>query len=255
MRSRRSYLNSLAGGFIGGKIVSNVFSTDKDAITDASTKTHSITVDGDSVKVQTEHFPFKQEQNVSLSLDKYYSEKSQDYTYHTQLLNRNDTEWMNNFVKSFVPEYKYNEVSFIASFVRDIEYKIDSKSTKQLQYSRHPIETLIDGEGDCTDKTILLGRILTQLGYTIGYVIVPQHILLLIPKQEVSVTEPNIIVKTQEHEYMFLEATYSDPIGKSEHISKSDILYTYTKEEGITSYNLTNTPEHILKVLRYIKNS
>lgn len=53
---------------------------------------------------------------------------------------------------------------FAISFVRSLPYISDLESTTYDEYPRFPIETLVDGKGDCEDASILLASILRAAG-------------------------------------------------------------------------------------------
>ncbi len=60
------------------------------------------------------------------------------------------------------------EVNFILSFVQEtVEYKDDYPTTGFIDYYKFPIETLVEGGGDCEDKSILLATLLHILGYDV----------------------------------------------------------------------------------------
>jgi len=56
------------------------------------------------------------------------------------------------------------KVDFVLSFVQSLKYSNDS-ITGFDEYPRYPIETLVDGGGDCEDTAILFVSILRELGY------------------------------------------------------------------------------------------
>ncbi|MBN2066578.1 MAG: hypothetical protein JW771_07225 [Candidatus Thermoplasmatota archaeon] len=84
-------------------------------------------------------------------------------------------EYDDNYLELFVDQLQsglvqsqnINAVTFAASFVQHLDYKLDSKTNDSFEYPRFPIETLFNGEGggDCEDKAILLAAILDQMGY------------------------------------------------------------------------------------------
>lgn len=49
----------------------------------------------------------------------------------------------------------YEEVSFVLAFVQSLPYTSDSVTSGYDEYPRFPIETLVDGGGDCEDTAIL----------------------------------------------------------------------------------------------------
>jgi hypothetical protein len=59
----------------------------------------------------------------------------------------------------------FQTISFAAAFVQSLEYTSDSVTTGFDEYARYPIETLVDGGGDCEDTAILLASIIDSMGY------------------------------------------------------------------------------------------
>jgi hypothetical protein len=55
---------------------------------------------------------------------------------------------------------------------------MDSKG--QDEYVRFPVETLVDGVGDCEDLSILAAAILYEMGYEVLLVILPDHLALAV---------------------------------------------------------------------------
>jgi len=51
------------------------------------------------------------------------------------------------------------------SFVQSIPYKTDKESTGMDEYYKYPIETLVEGCGDCEDSAILTATIVRDMGY------------------------------------------------------------------------------------------
>ncbi|MDY6834457.1 MAG: hypothetical protein SVY53_06630 [Chloroflexota bacterium] len=64
-----------------------------------------------------------------------------------------------------------NTVNFVASFIQHcIEYVGDDESKDLKEYPRYPLETLVDGVGDCEDKSILASAVLKLMGYRVALV-------------------------------------------------------------------------------------
>lgn len=58
---------------------------------------------------------------------------------------------------------------------KNIEYRTDMDTTGQLEYPRYPIETLMEGCGDCEDTSILLAAILKKLDYSVILLAYEKH--------------------------------------------------------------------------------
>jgi hypothetical protein len=69
-------------------------------------------------------------------------------------------------------------IHFIATFVQHLAYTSDSETTGFDDYARYPVETLVEEGGDCEDTSILLGKVLTTLGYDVVMVRLPAHMAL-----------------------------------------------------------------------------
>lgn len=68
----------------------------------------------------------------------------------------------------------------VVSFVQSLRYVTDSESKGATDYVRFPIETLVDGEGDCEDLSILAAAILHEMGYGVLLVVLPDHLALAV---------------------------------------------------------------------------
>jgi hypothetical protein len=69
----------------------------------------------------------------------------------------------------------YDEVSFILAFVQSLPYTSDNVTEGYNEYPRFPIETLVDGGGDCEDTSILFASLTLILGYGTVYINPPDH--------------------------------------------------------------------------------
>lgn len=69
----------------------------------------------------------------------------------------------------------YETMMMAASFVQELPYVTDKESLGELEYVRYPIETLVDGVGDCEDKSILLASLLRELGCEVVILEFPNH--------------------------------------------------------------------------------
>ena len=67
-------------------------------------------------------------------------------------------------------------VEFAAAFVQGLPYTVDSVTSPYDEYPRYPVETLVDGGGDCEDTSILLAAIVDKLGYGIVLIMLPEHV-------------------------------------------------------------------------------
>lgn len=71
-----------------------------------------------------------------------------------------------------------DEVMFVLGFVQSaIRYELDEVH-HQYEYPKYPIETLVDGTGDCEDVAILGAALLKSMGYEVALLISRTHAAL-----------------------------------------------------------------------------
>jgi hypothetical protein len=69
----------------------------------------------------------------------------------------------------------YEKVSFILAFVQSLPYTSDFVTTGYDEYPRFPLETLVDGGGDCEDTSILFATLTLILNYDTIFISPPSH--------------------------------------------------------------------------------
>jgi hypothetical protein len=69
----------------------------------------------------------------------------------------------------------YDKVSFVLAFVQSLPYTSDNVTEGYNEYPRFPIETLVDGGGDCEDTSVLFATITLIMGYGTVYVNPTNH--------------------------------------------------------------------------------
>jgi hypothetical protein len=114
------------------------------------------------------------EQSISLEISRSRFE-------HYRRVPRFNDEW-NRYAEEEMPEIRaialefqrlhssqkwstYNQAFNVLKFVQScIPYSYDKDTTGMQDWSRYPIETLVDGTGDCEDAAILCAAIIARLG-------------------------------------------------------------------------------------------
>jgi len=82
----------------------------------------------------------------------------------------------------------------------------DNKSTGYEVYPRYPIETLVDGVGDCEDYSILTAALLTEMGYDVVVILPPEHAAIGLKS---SGTLTGKSYRYGENQYYYVETTYA----------------------------------------------
>ncbi len=92
------------------------------------------------------------------------------YPLHDQVRTYNYTSYVNDddaAVATIAEELRntallngHDPVQFILSFAQGIPYTSDESTAGQVEYPRYPLETLVDGGGDCEDKAALYASLI-----------------------------------------------------------------------------------------------
>jgi hypothetical protein len=107
--------------------------------------------------------------------DVYKSQNHSHGNYYTQFVGKDpfkeDVPVLVNVLRKIALQYAYNEAKVALSFVQSLPYDSEIGS-----YQRYAIECLIDRQGDCSDKSVLLMAILNHLGYQTVELHFPNHL-------------------------------------------------------------------------------
>lgn len=107
---------------------------------------------------------------------------SDDFTRY--ILSDYDRTYLRDIVRSLREVGELNNFSDsdnvrnVVAFVQSLRYVSDESSKGQRDYVRYPLETLVDGEGDCEDTTVLIAAILYEMGYDFVLLLLPKHLAL-----------------------------------------------------------------------------
>lgn len=69
-------------------------------------------------------------------------------------------------------------VDLAMTFVQSLPYAFDSTTKGTDEYLRYPIETLVDGCGDCEDKVALLAALLYEMDVDFILLVLPEHMAI-----------------------------------------------------------------------------
>jgi hypothetical protein len=101
-------------------------------------------------------------------------------------------------------------INFIASFVQGIPYMKDDPNNESYEYPRYPIESLKEDRGDCEDKAILGAAMLSELGYNVSLIRLPEHMAVGVHLDEAIGSYTYYIDR-----YYYLEMTgVNSPVGR-----------------------------------------
>lgn len=89
------------------------------------------------------------------------------------------------------------------SFVQSLPSISDAATTGYDDYARYPVETLVDGGGDCEDTAILAAALLNEMGYQTAFIIFPTHVALGLKAEKINGT----YYESGKIRYYYLETT------------------------------------------------
>ncbi|MEM4366690.1 MAG: hypothetical protein QW035_00985 [Candidatus Anstonellales archaeon] len=79
-------------------------------------------------------------------------------------------------IRAKAAEIGADEAELALLFVQSINYEVDALYAPYDDYPKYPIETIVDGFGDCEDTTILLASLLMNMGHESVLVYTPGHV-------------------------------------------------------------------------------
>ena len=104
----------------------------------------------------------------------YFHMKTRTASYQEYVLNSSDDKSMKKVADGLGELAEGQEwgewetLSFVLSFVQSMPYTSDKVTTRYDNYPRYPIETFVDGGGDCEDTAILFSSIVREMGYGVA---------------------------------------------------------------------------------------
>lgn len=126
--------------------------------------------------------------------------------YYSFMLSEHDRPLMHALAQEF-SRYALTEkdqIELALSFVQSLPYAFDSDSKDEDEYVRYPVETLVDGCGDCEDKVALLVALLYEMDKDFVLLVMPEHMALGVHCDEI---EGHLYLLYQGKKYYFMETT------------------------------------------------
>ena len=111
--------------------------------------------------------------------------------------------------RSVRSEYKLTDDEYLelmTVFVQNLPYDQDA-GLHPDNPPRFPVETVVDGTGDCDDKSVLLAGLLSREGYDVA-------LFLFIPEHHMAVGVRNESYQYRDTGYMYIETTYTALVGE-----------------------------------------
>ena len=176
---------------------------------------HKVEEEGDNYKISHEWkhngFSWTCSLNVPVELYRYYQGRAHQSDDMVQfVLSDYDRLCVRNLVASFreggvkAGYTDRDNLGNVISFVQSLRYVTDLDSKGEQEYARFPLETLVDGVGDCEDMAILAATIIHEMGYDVMLVILPEHMALAVACDEGC---EGIYYEYEGRRYYYLEVT------------------------------------------------
>ena len=185
----------------------------------------------------------------------YYKSRSHTRNYSSYALSDYDQQLLSSMIDGFKQQAEkngyseYDNVMNVISFVQSLPYTSDNVTTGYDEYPRFPIETLVDGGGDCEDSAILVAALLSEMNYGTVLIILPGHMALGVKGSD---TLPGSYFIYNNTRYYYVETTSSGwGIGDlpSEYEGVSARLYPMIP---ITTINVTLRETYHASDLEYV---
>ena len=147
---------------------------------------------------------------VPKDLYEYYTNRTRIATedYSIYVTHPNDDEYIATVAEAFydiAAQEGYNSqqtVNLVISFVQSLPYTSDDVTTAFDEYVRYPLETLVDGGGDCEDTSILTCALLGAMSNEVILLNFPGHVAV-----GVNVDAVGSYFAHEEENYFYLETT------------------------------------------------
>jgi hypothetical protein len=141
----------------------------------------------------------------------YYRDRDRAPTvdYSVYAADRMDDKYIEQLVGLFrelARKYDMSDletIAFIVSFVQSLPYTQDNLTSPYDEYPRFPLETLIEGGGDCEDSAILTATLLKELGQDVMLIRLGGHMAVGVACDECDGT----YYATVGRRYYYIETT------------------------------------------------
>lgn len=123
--------------------------------------------------------------------------------YYSFMLSEHDRPVMqalaNEFSRNAATDLE--RIDLALAFVQSLPYAHDADSKGADEYVRYPIETLVDGCGDCEDKVALLTALLYEMDVDFVLLILPEHMAIGVHCDGVE-SERYLLFRDKQYYYM-----------------------------------------------------
>lgn len=159
-----------------------------------------------TLNISTELYDYYRNDREHLAYVYQFNEGEVPPNYYSFMLSEHDRPLMHALAQEF-GRYALTEkdrIGLALSFVQSLPYAFDADSKGKDEYVRYPVETLVDGCGDCEDKVSLLVALFYEMDIDFVLLVLPEHMALGVHCDEV---EADQYLLFQGKKYYYLETT------------------------------------------------
>ncbi len=159
-----------------------------------------------TLNISTDLYDYYRNDREHLAYVYHFNEDELPPNYYSFMLSEHDRPLMHSLAQEF-SRYALTEKDRIAlalTFVQSLPYAYDADSKGKDEYVRYPVETLVDGCGDCEDKVALLVALLYEMDIDFVLLVLPEHMALGVHCDEV---EADRYLLFQGKKYYYMETT------------------------------------------------
>ena len=159
-----------------------------------------------TLNVSTNLYDYYRNDREHLAYKYRFNEDETEPNYYGFMLSEHDRPVIRSLAREFYGHAASEEESILLAltFVQSLPYAYDSDSKGEDEYMRYPVETLVDGCGDCEDKVALLVALLYEMDVDFVLLVLPEHMAVGVHCDEIDL--PRYLL-FQGKKYYFMETT------------------------------------------------
>lgn len=158
------------------------------------------------LNINTELYDYYQVEREHLAYRYQFNGGEIPPNYYSFMLSEHDRPVMRALANEFSSHVatEKEQIQLALTFVQSLPYAYDSATKGTDEYLRYPIETLVDGCGDCEDKVALLAALLYEMDVDFILLILPEHMAVGVHCDGV---EASRYLLFHDKQYYYLETT------------------------------------------------
>ena len=159
-----------------------------------------------TLNISTDLYDYYRNDREHLAYKYRFNEDEVEPNYYSFMLSEHDRPVLHSLAQEFASHATSEKESILLAltFVQSLPYAYDSDTKGEDEYVRYPVETLVDGCGDCEDKVALLAALLYEMDVDFVLLVLPEHMAIGVRCDEVDLPR---YLWFQGNKYHYLETT------------------------------------------------